>query len=165
MTIFLSGSFSSAISLAARALFMLPDSCEEIVIAIAQSACSNCASHASGVGQEVWPAERSCSMAESISIVSRCSSSTKSRSPMRMVNGTLVSRIPPSGLEEGSRSQLESVMMFQFIWFFLSLLPKIFSVIAGKARSLAVGRSAPHTAAGLSCTFSFIKQKIKNARS
>ena len=56
MTIFLSGSFSSAISLAARALFMLPDSCEEMVIAIAQSACSNCASHASGVGQEVWPA-------------------------------------------------------------------------------------------------------------
>ena len=32
---------------------MLPDSCEEMVIAIAQSACSNCASHASGVGQEV----------------------------------------------------------------------------------------------------------------
>ena len=29
MTIFLSGSFSSAIALAARALFMLPDSCEE----------------------------------------------------------------------------------------------------------------------------------------
>ena len=53
MTIFLSGSFSSAISLAARALFMLPDSCEEMVIAIAQSACSNCASHASGVGQAV----------------------------------------------------------------------------------------------------------------
>ena len=152
MTIFLSGSFSSAISLAARALFMLPDSCEEMVIAIAQSA-----SHASGVGQEVWPAERSCSMAESISSVSRCSSSTKSRSPMRMVNGTLVSRILPSGLVEGSRSQLESVMMFQFIWFFLSLLPKIFSVIMGKALSLAVGRSAPHTAAGLSCTLSFIK--------
>ncbi|SCJ22777.1 Uncharacterised protein [uncultured Butyricicoccus sp.] len=63
MTIFLSGFFSSAISLAARALFILPDSCEEMVIAIAQSACSNCASHASGVGQEVWPAECSCSMA------------------------------------------------------------------------------------------------------
>ena len=27
-------------------------------------------------------------------------------------------------------------------------------------RSLAVGRSAPHTAAGLSCTLSFIKQKM-----
>ena len=33
---------------------MLPDSCErKSVIAIAQSVCSNCASHASGVGQEV----------------------------------------------------------------------------------------------------------------
>ena len=81
---------------------------------------------------------------------------------MRMVNGTLVSRILPSGLVEGSRSQLESVIMFQFIWFFLSLLPKIFSVIVGKALSLAVGRSAPHTAAGLSCTLSFIKQKMHN---
>ena len=49
--------------------------------------------------------------------------------------------------------------------FFLSLLPKIFSVIAGKALSLAVGRSAPHTAADLSCTLSIIKQKIENARS
>ena len=49
--------------------------------------------------------------------------------------------------------------------FFLSLLPKIFSVIAGKARSLAVGRSAQHTAVGLSGTLSFIKQKIENARS
>ena len=57
---------------------------------------------------------------------------------MRMVNGTLVSRILPSGLVEGSRSQLESVIMFQFIWFFLSLLLKIFSVIMGKALSLAV---------------------------
>ena len=78
---------------------------------------------------------------------------------MRMVNGTLVSRILPSGLVEGSRSQLESVIMFQFIWFFLSLLLKIFSVIMGKALSLAVGQSALHTAAGLSCTLSFIKQK------
>lgn len=44
--------------------------------------------------------------------------------------------------------------------FFLSLLPKIFNVIVGKARALAAGRSAPHTAAGLSCTLSFIKQKM-----
>ena len=163
MTIFLSGSFSSAISLAARALFMLPDSCEEMVIAIAQSACSNCASHASGVGQEVWPAERSCSMAESISSVSRCSSSTKSRSPMRMVNGTLVSRILPSGLVEGSRSQLESVIMFQFIWFFPFSLTENFQCYRGES-ALSCSRSicTAHSSRPVLHTF---LHKIENAGS
>ena len=51
--IFLSGSASSAKSRAVRALFMLPESCDEMVMAMVRSAFSNCSSHAPGAGHEV----------------------------------------------------------------------------------------------------------------